>query len=179
MKRYFFFLLVMVIAVNHTKPVHAQAKNALGFEYSILTSPETPDNVVKYGLTYDQALSKTWGFETGLLAKRKYLLEENVRMDFVQIPVIAKFYSNILNVGLGLNANIYTGVRSIDKNTTFTGISDVQNASIEAIVKVGHDFNLGETSWIFEPSLLFIPPKLNADNTYYIGIGAKLKFAFD
>ena len=175
MQKYFIIFIASAFAICNATPSLAQAKNALGFEYSILTRPQTPDNLVKYGLTYDQALSGSWGVETGLLAKTKYLLEENASMDFDQIPLIAKFYSNIVNIGLGLNANIYTGARSIDKNATFAGFDDFRNANIEAIVKLGHDFNLGETNWLFEPSLLFI----HADDTFYIGLGAKLKFAFD
>lgn len=176
MKRYFFVLIGLLFFALNFSHVSAQKQNAFGFEYAVYTST-ADESVTRYGLSYEYQFDKHWGLETGLMSKRMHLLEPNLDLKFVQVPLMAKFYSKPLNITFGVRTNFYTGAKSADEVTSVTSVTGVPKLNFELAARLSHDFRLGE-SWLIEPSLEVMPYATDFER-FYVGPGLKLKYNFN
>lgn len=179
-KKIFVILLLML---QSSGLILAQQRTSLGFnlttnfDYYTNIKPET-------GFVFERQVTKHSGMEMGInyrtYQRELFLLLNNevyyplISEKYISIPISYKFYSKIVNVGLGLTFDYNIGWKY--SNTTIDIITYRPDYDYYAglIVKISKEILLGD-DLILEPELktnaLIIPSE-----RFYTGMGIVLKF---
>jgi len=143
---------------------------------------------IGYGFSYENQLCKHHGFELGLnyRSKVEYIYFDfppvgpvdqyvDIRQDYLSIPVLYKFYSNIVNISTGVTLDYFVGWKNLTKQSDF----ELTSYSIEPKYYVGWVFKVGKSmklspKFILEPEIQ-INPIFDYGYIYY-GASVKLKY---
>lgn len=143
---------------------------------AVSTSFEKPGiNVLNsYGLSFERQFSNHWGFEIGLNEKDFIFPSENIKMKFATIPVNLKYYSNIVNIKLGADANFYGGFKYISDLVVANPLY-IDFFKVTYSGKISKDIDV-TSKLILEPevSLNLFNPVNYTDLS--LGIGLRLKY---
>lgn len=147
------------------------------------------DNMrIGFGVSYENQLSKHHGFELGLNYRSKIesnyftistlgIVNQlaNIREDYLSLPILYKFYSNIVNVSTGVSFDYFVGWKDLTKH----GNVELTSYSVDPKLYVGWAFKIGKTiklspKFILEPEIQF-NPIFDYGYSYY-GAFIKLKY---
>lgn len=188
MKSFRFLLPFVTLLLMMTFSINAQKKNFIG-------ATGTLDHVdynwrFGGGLSFEHQFSTHWGMQTGLNYRSTttdFILTATegqstieyygtVRENYISLPVMAKYYTKIVDMSVGATLDFYNGYKEITDYPNY-GISqwDVSPsfqwglaAKVSKSFPVGHNFFL-------EPDL-HINPIINFEKLYWgIGLTGKLK----
>ncbi|MBP6611431.1 MAG: outer membrane beta-barrel protein [Paludibacter sp.] len=139
-----------------------------------------------FGVMYEYQLKKHHGFEIGLNFKTKtakFLISgltnepflNTINEFYLAMPVMYKFYTNIVNLSTGITFDYFIGWDDVDKVEGLRTIS----YSIEPKLNIGWAFKVGKTiklspKFVIEPEIQ-INPVFKYDYLYY-GAAVKLKY---
>jgi len=143
---------------------------------------------IGYGFSYENQLCKHHGFELGLnyrsMVEHHYLdfppvgpVDQyvDIREDYLSIPVLYKFYSNIVNISTGVTLDYFVGWKNITKHSNLE-LTSSRNGSkyfVGWAFKVGKSIKLSP-KFILEPEIQ-INPIFDYGYIYY-GASVKLKY---
>lgn len=142
----------------------------------VSTSYEKPGNNVlsTYGVSIERQFSTHWGFEIGLNEKDFIYPSENIKMKFAAVPLSLKYYSKIINIKVGTEANFYGGFKYISDlvvpNQLYIDLFKLTYTS-----KISKDINL-TSNFILEPEVLLSLFNPVNYNDLSIGVGLRLKY---
>jgi hypothetical protein len=139
-----------------------------------------------FAFSYENQLSKHNGFEVELnqRSQDQYLTvpvgdgtyqSSHIKEDYLTLPILYKFYSNIVNVSTGVAFDYFVGWKDLTK----LGNVELTSYSIDPKLYVGWVFKVGKTiklspKFILEPEIQFNPI---FDYGYsYSGASVKLKY---
>jgi hypothetical protein len=145
---------------------------------------DTP--VAGLGLTLDIKGKKHSGFETGLLyrslsnSSSAFVNGQNIDFylahSFLSVPLMYKYYSNIVNVSLGCTIDFYVGSRIKGPSKDIINLDRPStSASPGFIVKLSKSISFSDKI-ILEPDVHFTP-NLGYEMAY-IGVGLAIKSKF-
>lgn len=136
--------------------------------------------------SYENQLSKHNGFEIEVnhRSKDQYLTasiedgtyhSSHIKEDYLTLPILYKFYSNIINVSTGVTFDYFVGWKDLTK----LGGVELTSYSINPRIYVGWAFKVGKTiklspRFILEPEIQF-NPIFDYGYSYY-GTAVKLKY---
>lgn len=127
-----------------------------------------------FGASVERKFSTNYGFEIGCNAKNIIYVAQNVKMQYASIPLKFKYYSNIVNISLGAEANYYMGWDFISELVIPSTVShDIFKLTYSGIIS--KDINL-TSKLTLEPQIsvnLFNP--INSD---YLNLGGGLKLKY-
>ena len=153
-----------------------------------LNSEMKSDGVMRQGVvfSYEKQLSKHSGFEIGFSQRSadQYfdgLIGINtyqtfhVMENYVTIPFLYKFYSDIVNISTGLGFDYFVGWKDITKfgETELTSYNPNPKFYMGWVVKLGKTFPLSNKFYL-EPEVMFNP--IFKYNYSYYGVSLKLKY---
>lgn len=114
-----------------------------------------------FGLNYERKFTAHSGIETGIsLYRRKYGMfldpatmktSYSTKEYYLNITIMYKYYSNIINVAAGPTLNIYTGSTSIHPTLNYSALAN-KKVSVGYLFKVSKTFNVND-KFIIEPEL--------------------------
>lgn len=142
--------------------------------------------VAGLGLTFELKGKNHSGFETGLLYRSinisgsGFLNGQNIDYvvvnSFLSIPLMYKFYSNIVNVSLGCTMDFYVGSRIKGPSKDLINlVAPSTTASPGFIIKLSKSISLSDKI-ILEPDIHFAPNL--GYQMAYIGVGLAIKSNF-
>lgn len=170
MKDKFKKLLFSMLLMSATYPLFAQ-ESKIGVS---ATMEATNDNLViqSYGIDIDKSFSEHWGFETGVNYKKNVFGFMDI--NYISVPLAARFYSSFVNVSLGAEANFYNNI------TLYPGLAYNSNIAIDAFkltyfTSISKAFCLNSRI-IVEPGIKInlFNPITSAEANF--GIGIKLRY---
>ena len=138
------------------------------------------------GLIYERKITNHFGIETGAhLHVSKYTTNyssnataSGVKHYYTNVPILFKYYSNIVNIAAGPTLNIFTARNEFNKPSPIQ-LSEyepkVKDVSIGYIFKISKSFNIKDK--------FVLEPEVNLGNRFEfrkpnLGIGASFKYKF-
>ena len=176
----------LVIFLLSTVTLYSQKQHSIG----IGVNSEINSGNLRIGIggVYEHQLTKHHGFELGLNYRNKrerfyYTIPTlamvnqliDIREDYLSLPVLYKFYSNIVNVSTGLTFDYFVGWKNLTNlsNLEMTSYSRDPKLFIGWAFKIGKSIPLS-TKFYLEPEIQFNPI---FDHGYsYFGGYLKLKY---
>lgn len=146
------------------------------------------DDVMRQSVvfSYEKQLSEHSGFEIGFsqrsadqyidgLIAFNTLQTFHVMESYVTIPLLYKFYSDIVNISTGLGFDYFVGWKDITKfgETELTSYNPNPKFYMGWVVKLGKTFPLSNRLYL-EPEVMFNP--IFKYNYSYYGVSLKLKY---
>ncbi len=171
-KMIFSFILLLLMTSSKLVAQASHTGQYLGFGYNLATSVHKTNNQTSLGLVYENRFTNSLGIETGLYTRNFYYSLYKNR--HIEIPVLLKFYSNAVNLSVGVSGGFFAGSESYYDNVDIT---DNNKYNVSVIAKAGHDFYLSE-SLIIEPEVVVIPFTHIDNKEVSVGLGVKLKYFF-
>ncbi len=177
-------LLLSILAI----PTLAQKETKIGL---IGVVEEYPEGGLKFqgGLIIDQRITKRSGFEIGFITRnieRGFNVEAtfpdgsnefffySVRELYLNIPVLYKFHTRIVDISLGPSFDVFTGWNQT-KGKPDINVEDYDvdpGVTLGLMGKISKDFDLSE-EFILAPEIRINP--LN-DTRTYLGVGVVIKY---
>ena len=146
-------------------------------DFDILLKPEI-------GIVFEQKVTNHSGFEVGLNFRTNETLISihlgnnyehfSVNEQYVSIPVLYKFYSKILNAGLGVTYDYFIGWRQLSGESYITSYRTSNDYLIGLLGKISKPIRLSE-KLVLEPEVKFnymIKPL----GRFYAGAGLVVKY---
>lgn len=180
-KRY--LILVLFLIIQGGVVTFSQQKTWLGFnlttnyDYYTLIKPET-------GIVFEKQITSHSGFETGIYYRIDQLeiyvdlmgqsYYPNVHERFLSIPLFYKYYSKIVNAGIGISYDYFMGWRQVSGDIKVTSFRPEDYYYLGLTGRISKQFQLGEDLAI-EPELkanILMVPSVRP----YYGIGITTKF---
>lgn len=127
-----------------------------------------------YGASTEVKFSKNFGLEVGCNVKNYLYVVQNIKMNYAVIPLRLKYYTNIVDISIGADANYYMGWNYISALVVpSTVYNDMFKISYTSIISKNIDLT---SKLILEPqlSLNLYNPITNSNLT--VGTGMKLKY---
>lgn len=156
------------------------------------TAEEYPDRGIRFGagLVLDQKITKRSGFEFGIFSRSMLRnssfiadfpdgttkrLFTNIRMNYLTIPLVYKFYSRIANISIGPTLDAYVGWKQVGgtPGVETTEFSTSRKTILGAMAKISKRFTLSE-DLILEPDIR-LNPLFSVERTY-VGAAISLKY---
>jgi hypothetical protein len=179
----FRFLILILLVFQFQTSILAQQKTRLGL--NLTTNIDQYSNIKpEIGFLFERQITNHSGFETGI-NYRTYMHEFLVIVDnlafypqinekYISIPFSYKFYSKIINAGLGITYDYYLGWKQLGGSSDVTSYWPGDDYFLGLIGKISKQISFGE-NFILEPeiklNLLILPYNRN-----YIGCGLITKF---
>lgn len=138
------------------------------------------------GFTYERKFTNHFGIETGaLLHTTKTDIthfgsnNSGVRHYFTNVPVLFKYYSNIVNIAAGPTLNLHTargfyGGNGVDTIST-SGMADPKSFDVGYNIKVSKSF-LIKDDFVLEPEV-YLGNRFEFKKPL-VGVGASFKYRF-
>lgn len=146
-------------------------------DFNIVLKPEI-------GIVFEQKVTNHSGFEAGLNFRTNETLISihlgnnyehlSVNEQYVSIPVLYKFYSKILNAGIGVTYDYFIGWRQLSGKSDITSYRTSNDYLIGLLGKISKPIRLSE-KLVLEPEVKFnymIQPL----DRYYVGAGLVVKY---
>lgn len=152
---------------------------------------EYPDGGFRFqgGLVIDQKITKRSGFEISLITRsdkvfgnveynfsdgRKEYASFTLKEHYLNIPVLYKFHSKIVNIAVGPSMDVFMGWNQISGSPGLVVEEyDTSDRVIFGVMgKISKNFDLGK-NLVLEPEIRLNP--LN-DTRTFIGLGVSLKY---
>ena len=141
-------------------------------------------------LVLDQKITKRSGFEFGIFSRSMLRnssfiadfpdgttkrLFTNIRMNYLTIPLVYKFYSRIANISIGPTLDAYVGWKQVGgtPGVETTEFSTSRKTILGAMAKISKRFTLSE-DLILEPDIR-LNPLFSVERTY-VGAAISLKY---
>ena len=184
-RKFFGLLFALGLCIN----AYSQRQNLIGLNVNgeIYPSKFRPS----VGLTIEKQLLKHSGFETGLFyrtlessgiityidASGFYSYSFRVSERYLTVPVLYKYYSDILNLSVGPTLNLYFGWKQKDAGSSVR----IENYDVDPKLKVGFLTKLSKAiplnkQLVLEPELRF--GSVQAFDEVGLGIGITGKYRF-
>ena len=127
-----------------------------------------------FGASAELKFSKNFGFEIGCNVKNYLFVVQNIKMNYAAIPLRLKYYTNIVDISIGADANYYMGWNYISELVVpSTVYNDMFKISYTSIISKNIDLT---SKLILEPQLsLNLYNPITNDNLT-VGAGMKLKY---
>jgi len=181
MKKFILFVFVSLIAASALSQNQQYVGISLNPEFKDFNSL-----VLSYGVTYENQLSKHSGFEIDLNQRRQdqYLTvpigdgtyqSSHIKEDYLNLPILYKFYSDIVNLSTGITFDYFVGWKDISK----FGSIEITGYTVNPKLYIGWAFKVGKTiplsnKFYLEPEIQF-NPIFKYGYSYYGG-ALKLKY---
>jgi hypothetical protein len=139
-----------------------------------------------FTLSYENQLFKHCGFEVELnqRSQDQYLTipigngtyqSSHIKEDYLNLPILYKFYSDIVNLSTGITFDYFVGWKDLTK----FGSVELSSYSVDPKLYVGWVFKVSKTimlspKFILEPEIQFNPIFKYGDS--YTGASLKLKY---
>jgi len=176
-------LILMLFVLQSQDLIIAQQKARLGINMTtnldqyLSIQPEV-------GILFERQISNHSGFELGINYRtyhQEFLIVINnqayypyISEKYISIPFSYKFYSKIINAGLGITYDYYLGWKQLGGSTEMTSYWPGDDYYLGLIGKISKPITLGE-NFILEPEIKFnilvFPSK-----KHYFGFGLITKF---
>ncbi|MEA4935794.1 MAG: hypothetical protein VB102_04030 [Paludibacter sp.] len=181
MKQKIVIALLLFIATD----IVAQKREfiTVGFNAEIKNTENMKDNI---SFSYENQLTKHHGFEIGLSKRNSehYFVGRlsdgtfntfHVLENYLTMPCLYQFNSNILNISTGLSFDYFVGWKDITKfgETELTNYTTDPKFYVGWVIKLGKSIPL-DTKFNLEPSVYFNPIFKYGDS--YYGVSMKLKY---
>jgi hypothetical protein len=175
-------LVLLLFVIQSQAIIFAQQKARLGI--NLTTNINQFYNIEpEIGIVFERKVSKHSGFETGInfrTYQNQFLIIINnqasyplISEKYISIPLSYKFYSKIVNAGLGITYDYYRGWRQLGGSTEVTSYWPGDDYLLGIIGKIGKQISLGD-KFILEPeikfNLLVFPSQ-----KHYLGFGLVTK----
>lgn len=179
--------ILITIFLFATVVLYSQKKQLIGI--SVNSEVHSAGGMrVGFGVSFESQLSKHHGFELGLNYRNKiegsYLISPvsgainqliDIREDYLSLPVLYKYYSNIVNISTGLTFDYFVAWKDISK---FDNI-ELTSYTINPKLYVGWAFKVSKT--IPLSSKLYLEPEIQFNPIFkysysYYGGSVKLKY---
>jgi hypothetical protein len=176
-------LILILLVFQFQTPSLAQQKTRLGL--NLTTNFDQYSNFKpEIGFVFERQITKHSGLETGINYRTYqqnflFIIDNQstyptINEMFISIPISYKFYSKIVNVGLGITYDYYLGWKQLGGSTEMTSYLPGDDYFMGFIGKISRQISLGD-NFILEPeikfNLLIIPYE-----RHYIGFGLVAKF---
>ena len=171
MKKSLTSLLILLILVSFNTITFAQKETKVGVSSAF---EESQNNLIthSYGLTLNTQFDKHWGYEVGLNSKK--FVYSFMDVNYISIPVAAKFNTDIVNLSVGIEANFYNNLK-LYPNLSYIQIVSVDLFKLNYFTKISKQIEL-TSRFYFEPELrlnLFNPITGSDLN---LGVGLNLRY---
>lgn len=159
--------LFLLLVIN----VYSQKQSIVGVGFSI--DRYNYSNTIGYGISYEYQYANHWGYEFGVFSRNQAVLSPIIT-HFVSVPIMFKYYSQLVNISVGANAHYFTGFTNLNPiPNTITTVTVNPSLEFGLIGKISKSISLSQ-KLILEPELS-INPLLASNNTYY-SLGLNLKY---
>ena len=177
------FLILILLAFQFQATILAQQKTRLGL--NLTTNIDQFSNIKpEIGFLFERKITNHSGFETGInyrTYQQQFLVIINnessypyISEKFISIPISYKFYSKIINAGLGITYDYYLGWKQLGGSTEITSYWPGDDYFIGLIGKISRQISLSE-NFILEPEIKFNLLIIPSDR-HYFGFGLITKF---
>jgi hypothetical protein len=182
--------ILFVLFLLTTVSLYSQKQQYIGI--GINSEIHSGDNMrIGCGVSYENQLSKHHGFELGVMYRSKLFRyyqtlpstmidnqSTDIREDYLSLPIMYKFYSNILNVSTGVSFDYFVGWDDLTKSSNI----ELTSYSVDPKLYIGWVFKVGKTiklspKFILEPEIQF-NPIFDYGYSYY-GVSVKLKYKLE
>jgi hypothetical protein len=127
-----------------------------------------------YGASAELKFSKNFGLELGCNVKNYVFVVQNIKMNYAAIPLRLKYYTNIVDISVGADANYYMGWNYIsDLVVPSTVYNDIFKISYTSIISKNIDLT---SKFILEPQLSLNFNNPITSSSLNVGAGVKLKY---
>jgi len=180
--------IVLLVLLMVTAPIAAQKQNFMGVTGTL----DHVDYDWRWGggLTFEHQFSIHWGLQTGLnyrstttnftasdVYSGSYIeYWGTVRENYLSLPVMAKYYTKIVDMSIGTTFDFYYGYKETTDDPYFSVTKWDVDPSFQwgLIAKVSKSFPIG-SKFFLEPDC-HINPIINYSDKLYWGIGLTGKF---
>lgn len=176
-------LILILLVFQFQTTILSQQKTRLGL--NLTTNLDQYTNFKpEIGFLLERQVTKHSGFELGVNFRTYqqnflFIIDNQstypvLNERFISIPVSYKFYSNIVNAGVGITYDYYLGWKQLGGDTDLTSYLPGDDYFLGFIGKISRQISLGD-NFILEPeakiNLIIIPSQRN-----YVGFGIITKF---
>jgi len=176
-------LILLLFVVQSQALIHAQQKTRLGI--NITTNIDQFSNIKpEVGILFEKQISNHSGFEVGVnyrTYQQEFLIIINnqayypsINEKYISIPFSYKFYSKIVNAGLGITYDYYLGWKQLGGSTEMTSYRPGDDYFMGLIGKISQQISLGD-NFILEPEIKFNILVVPSER-HYFGFGLITKF---
>ena len=177
-------LLILLLFVVQSQPlILAQQKARLGI--NLTTNIDQFSNIKpEVGILFERQLTNHSGFELGInyrTYQQEFLIMINnqayypyISEKYISIPFSYKFYSKIVNAGLGITYDYYLGWKQLGGSTEITSYWPGDDYFMGLIGKISKPISLGD-NFILEPEIKFNILVVPSEK-HYFGFGIIAKF---
>lgn len=177
------FLILFLFVVQSQAIIFAQQKSQLGL--NLTTNIDQSLNIKpEIGILFERQMSNHSGFEVGI-NYRTYQQQFSILIDnkasyplisekYITIPFSYKFYSKILNAGLGFTYDYYLGWEQLGGSIGMTSYLPGDDYFIGIIGKISKQISLGDKVYL-EPEIKFNLIVVPHEKQYF-GFGFIIKF---
>ena len=177
------FLILLLLIFQFQTTILAQQETRLGL--NLTTNIDQFSNIKpEIGILFERKITNHSGFETGINYRTYqqnflFIIDNQstyptLNEMFISIPISYKFYSKIVNAGLGITYDYYLGWKQLGGSTELTSYLPGNDYFMGLIGKISRLISLGD-NLILEPeikfNLLIIPSE-----RHYFGFGLITKF---